>query len=111
MYNLNQVMTGLTKFIDNEILTKINGWQKWVIGTGLGIATTKMENIFNSLKHNELIKALDLIDENDHINVDVIYEELMKQAQKEPITIDLPMLGALTLKEQDVMSLYNYIKN
>lgn len=111
MYNLNQVMTGLTKFIDNEILTKINGWQKWVIGAGLGIATTKMENIFNSLKHNELIKVLDLIDENDHINVDVIYEELMKQAQKEPITIDLPMLGALTLKEQDVMSLYNYIKN
>lgn len=111
MYNLNQVMSGLTKFIDNEILTKINGWQKWVIGAGLGIATTKMENIFNSLKHNELIKVLDLIDENDHINVDVIYEELMKQAQKEPITIDLPMLGALTLKEQDVMSLYNYIKN
>lgn len=111
MYNLDQVMMGLTKFIDNEILTKINGWQKWVIGTGLGIATTKMENVFNSLKNNELVKMLELIDDNDHINVDAIYNELMKQAQREPITIDLPMLGALTLKEQDVMSLYNYIKN
>ena len=111
MYNLDQVMMGLTKFIDNEILTKINGWQKWVIGTGLGIVTTKMENVFNSLKNNELVKMLELIDDNDHINVDAIYNELMKQAQREPITIDLPMLGALTLKEQDVMSLYNYIKN
>jgi hypothetical protein len=111
MYNLDQVMTGLTKFIDNEIINSISGWQKWVVGTGLGIATTKGTHIFESLKQNELIKMLELIDENDNIDVDTIYEELLKQARRGPITIELPMVGNLTLKEQDVISLYNYIKN
>ena len=38
MYNLRQVVAGLAAFIDNEILTKVTGWQKWLVGAGMGVA-------------------------------------------------------------------------
>lgn len=110
MYNLRQVVAGLAAFIDNEILTKVNGWQKWLVGAGMGVALDRSSDIFNSLKQNEIIKMLGVIDNDDNIDVDTLYREVKKQAQKSAVTFDIPMLGVLTLNDRDVDKLYNYIK-
>ena len=49
MYEYNKVINGLSKYIDTEIVDKITGWQKWVVGGGLGIALSNGTNIFNQL--------------------------------------------------------------
>lgn len=108
MYEYNKVMEAIAKFVDEEILTNINGWQKWVLGSGVGIALSDGEELFNNLKNNELIKMLKIIDQ-DKINVDKIYKELKKQAKKSPVSFNIPMLGTLTLKEEDVDKLYKMI--
>lgn len=110
MYELNDVVRGITEYIDNEIIYKINGWQRWVVGAGIGLSMSKATNIFNELKNNKIVKTLELIDKDDRIDVDTIYRELKKQASRGAITFDLPMVGAITLNEKDVNSLYNYIK-
>lgn len=110
MYDLTHVINGLTKFIDNEILVKITGWQKWVIGAGAGMALSKSTNLFNEIKNNPMVKSLGVINNDDLIDVDTLYKELRKQAQKGAITFDVPMMGALTLNEHDVEKLYMYIK-
>ena len=43
------------------------------------------------------------------IDVDKIYREFKKQASKTDITLNIPMLGELTLNERDLDKLYNYI--
>ena len=93
MYEYNKVIKGIASFIDEEILININGWQKWVLGSGIGIALSDAEELFKSLKNNELIKVLKIVD-GDKINVDKIYKELKKQAKKTQITINIPMIGA-----------------
>ena len=110
MYNLSQVVSGMTKYADNEILSKITGWQKWVIGVGFGVAINKSTNIFNNAKELPIVKQLEVVDSNDNIDIDTIYQELHKQAQKGAITFDVPMIGAMTLTEKDVENLYKYIK-
>jgi hypothetical protein len=110
MYNLGQVVGGITNYLDEEILTKIAGWQKWVIGAGLGVALNKSTNLFNTLKTNPMIKALDVIDKNDMIDVETLYKEIKKQARKGPITFNVPMIGNMTLNEGDVDKIYNNIK-
>ena len=62
MYEYNKVINAIATFIDEEILTNINGWQKWVLGSGIGIALSDAENLFNTLKNNELVKVLKIID-------------------------------------------------
>ena len=110
MVNLNQLQNGIVKYIDNEIIPNISGWQKWVFGAVVSTAMLKTTNVFNVLKENPLIKMLEVIDENDNIDIDTIYREFLKQAQKGAITFDVPMLGALTLNSTDVEKMYRYIK-
>lgn len=108
MNNYHSVIAGITKFVDHELLPKISGLNKWLIGTASGIMASKGEHIFKELKENTLIKALDII-HDDMIDVACIYKELLKQASNGPIHIEVPMLGTLTLDHSDVEKLYRYI--
>lgn len=110
MYEYNKVITAIAKFVDSEIVDKITGWQKWVVGSGVGIALSNSTNFFNQVKKNELVKMLNIIDKDDKINVDKIYKELKKQAKNSPITFNAPIIGAVTFNEQDVDKLYELIK-
>ena len=110
MVTYNQVVNGMAKYIDQEIINKIQGWQRWALGAGAGIMMTKGTNIFNALKANPIIKMLDVIDENDMIDIDTIYAELRKQAEKGSATFDAPMIGTITLTKDDVDKLYRLIK-
>lgn len=108
MYNYNKVMSGITKYIDNEIVSKLNDWRSWVLGGALGISLSKFDTVFDELKKNEFVKMLGVI-QGDMVDVDTIYKELKKQAGKGSITFTIPMIGALTLSEKDVEALYRYI--
>lgn len=111
MYSYGQVINGVSRYIDTEIVNKMSGYQKWVIGAGAGIFLNKGTKIFENIKNNEIVKSMEIIDSEDNIDVDCIYQELKKQASKGAITFDLPMIGAITLNETDVDKLYSYIKN
>lgn len=109
MIAYSKVINGITKYIDDEIVNKLAGLQKWVVGAAAGIMLTKGTEIFNGLKTSPLIKSMGIINGNDEVDVELIYKELKKQAQKGAVTFDIPLLGALTLNEQDVDKLYNKI--
>lgn len=110
MYHLSQVITGIQNYAETEIIQKISGWQRWIVATGISLALDKSTNIFNELKSNELVKMLELIDDEDRIDIDAIYRELKKQAEKGSATIDLPMIGAVTFTSTDVDRLYSSIQ-
>ena len=110
MVSYEQVTNGLTKFIDSEIINQLTGNQKILLGIGSGIALRKSENIYNGLRNNQIIKMLGIIND-EGIDIETLYEEAKKQAMKEVIRIDIPMIGTLKLNEEDIMKLYNYIKN
>lgn len=105
-----KVINGISRYIDEEIVNKLTGYQKWVVGTGAGIMLNKSTNIFNNVKLHPIVKQMELINENDEIDIETIYQELKKQAQKSAVTVDIPFAGALTLNEQDVDKLYGLIK-
>lgn len=108
MYHYKTVMDGLAEFIDHELIPKMSGLNRWVFGTGAGIALSKAEKIFHKLKEVELLHTLELIEE-EKINVTCIYHELIEQASKGPIHIEIPMLGTITLDKSDVEALYRHI--
>lgn len=110
MYEYNKVINGIAKYIDTEIVDKITGWQKWVIGSGVGIALSNATNTFNKLKENDFVKMLGIINKDDKIDVDKIYKEMKKQAKKSAITFNAPLIGTMTLNEQDVDKIYELIK-
>lgn len=109
MISYTKVINGISRYIDEEIVTKLAGYQKWVVGAGAGIMLNKSTNIFNNLKINPMIKQMELINDKDEIDIETIYREVKKQAQKSAVTVDIPLAGTLTLNEQDVDKLYSMI--
>ena len=109
MVNLAQVQLGVEKYIENEIITKIVDWRKWVVGAGVSMALSRSTEIFNQIKDHPVVKVMGVIDDNDMIDIDKLHAEFAKQAQRGAITFDVPLMGALTLNAADVDKLYSYI--
>ena len=55
MVAYNQVVNGMSKYIDQEIINKIQGLPKWGLGVVSGIVLSRGTNIFNTLKANPII--------------------------------------------------------
>ena len=109
MYSYDKVMNGLAKYVDTEIVSKVSGWKKWIVGSGIGMILSNADNVVEQLKNNEFVKLLNIIDEHSNVNVDAMYKELKRQAQKGSVNIELPMVGSFLLNEHDVDKLYNFI--
>lgn len=109
MVPYTKVINGITRYIDEEVVNKLTGAPRWIIGTGAGIMMNKATDVFNGIKNNALIKSMALVNEKDEIDIELIYRELKKQAQKSAVTLNIPMAGVLTLNEQDVDKLYGFI--
>lgn len=112
MITLAQAISGAERYIEAEIIAKIPGWQKWVVGAGVSRALSRAGDIFSELKEHPMIKMLAIIDpKTDEIDIDALYNEFTKQAQRGAVTFNVPLAGALTLTAADVDKIYQYIKN
>nr|DAE98798.1 MAG TPA: hypothetical protein [Caudoviricetes sp.] len=109
MVTLAQATAGIERYLDTEILAKIPGWQKWVLGAAASRMLSRSGEIFNTLKSNPVVSAMGIIDEQDQIDIDAVYQEFAAQAQRGAVTFDVPFVGALTLTTADVDKLYRYI--
>lgn len=110
MVTFQAVKGGIQKYLDNELLSKITGWQRLFVGAGLAMALDKSTDIFNSLKQNPLIQGMDIINSNDEVDIDTLYKYVYAEAQKGAVTFNIPLVGAVTFKADDVEKLYQYIR-
>lgn len=111
MVTLQQVQQGLSHYVSHELLSKMTGAQKWIFGAGAELYIGNIASIFNKLKVHPMVSALGIIDENDQIDLDKLYNVVLHQADQGPMTIDIPMAGAFTFDRSDVEKLYGYITN
>jgi hypothetical protein len=110
MLHYSRVIQGIANYIEAELVGKLAGsWKAWMLGGMAGIAMTKADKLFAAVKDNPLVAALGLL-EGENINVDLLFTELRKQAQKGTATAVLPIIGPVTFGPADVDALYRYIK-
>lgn len=109
MYTLAQVANGANQYIKTEIVEKLTDWRKWVIGAGAEMLVGNITGVFNKVKVHEIVKLLNVIDENDNIDVDKLYRHFLNQARSGSITFNVPMIGPMTLNDSDVEKIYRCI--
>lgn len=111
MIHYKRVIQGVVNYIDDEIVSKFNGsWKAWALGGMAAIFAARAETAFAALRDNPALKALGLID-GETVDIDTIYAELLRQAQKGTATVELPIIGAVTFSAADVESVYRHIKD
>ncbi|MBR4972774.1 MAG: hypothetical protein IKY59_07375 [Oscillospiraceae bacterium] len=103
---LNKIQNGIARYIDMEILPQVDGWQKWALGVAITLKLSEFPALIENLK-----KTLpSAFDEHGNPNIEMLYREFAKQADKGSITINVPLLNdSLTLNRSDVDKIYRYI--
>jgi hypothetical protein len=109
MVPYSKVINGMKRYINEEIISKMAGFPKIATEVVTNIAFEKSNDVFVELKNNTWVKMLKIVNEKDEVDVEILYRELKKQAQKAPLVLDIKMIGTLTLNEQDVDKLFNMI--
>ena len=111
MITYDEFVSGLAKFIDMEIIPKMSGFRKLAFGVGSGIALKKSEEMFNLVRDNKLIHTLGILDNNNHINIDLLKEEIESKMGGEVYEIEVPMIGVISLDKNDLNKLYSFMRN
>ena len=110
MIELETIITGLRKWVDAELLSRITGLNKWLAGAGVNILLQNSAAIFNQLKDNPVIKSMEIVDSDNKIDIDKLYTAILAEAKKSAVTFSVPLIGVVTINSQDVEKIYQYIK-
>lgn len=111
MYTSEQVLNGVVKYIDNEVLTKLDTKGKIFLGTGITIALKNSQNLLQKIQNNEIVKALGIVDESGQYDIDLLAEHLKANAQKYgKLQFNVPVVGTLTFSAEDVDRIKEYIE-
>lgn len=108
-YSADAVVNGLISYADNEVMVKLPTSGKWIMGTVMGIATTKVTKVAEVLQTNPIANMLEIVDENGNIDVDAIVNSMRESADRYGnLTLDVPFVGKMTFTASDVDRLRTY---
>ena len=102
--NTQQIQTGLTNYIDNEIGKKAVGVNKFMVYFAMPIINKKVMEYVNNFATSPLTK--EMFDENNNVDLDAVYN-MAKSAVKR--SGQFVMYG-IVFDETDIDKLYSYIK-
>lgn len=115
MLDYTIIVKGLAAYLEQEFLPKLSGVTSWLTGAAFNLILARADKTYKVLLNTEpvasLLKALDVIsDDGKLIDIDGIYKAVLPQAEKEPLVIHTKMYGKLTFTKDDIIMLYNKIK-
>lgn len=112
MVNKEQIINGATRWFDTEFMPQLppNSIKQVLAGTAIAILLKRANYIIENFSTNSLAKSLKLSDENGNMDIDDIYDELKRHIPDRGLSIDIPLLGKLTIKRSDIESLYGFIQ-
>lgn len=112
MVNAQQIKSGVTKYINSEILPHLSGLPKIGVSAYVNLMSDKVPELMIQLRDQPGISILEVIDEDCNLDIDRLYKAIVPaMADGEKITIEIPMIGSFNLTKQDIDKLYKYVLN
>lgn len=109
MVSFQKVQVGLSNFIETEITAQLSGWQKIAAETAVGLYMAQLPAKIEALSQNPAFSGLGIVSGNQ-VDVEKLYKELSKHF-KEPVQVQIPMLGTATFTKENLDTLYKAIIN
>lgn len=103
MVSIDRFKQGAAAFIEEELVSKLPGWKKWVFGSAAAIFLQKADTFIE----HPIVTSMGLV-KDGMVDIDTVYREMKKRAT-EPISIDIPGLGGITMSSNDLDLLYRKI--
>ncbi len=112
MATMNQVKSGLVKYIDSEILPHLTGAKKIGLGIYTALAAENLEKSVLQYRTHPAVAMLEVIDDNGNVDVGKVYKAALPYFDNGARhTITIPFVGELTVNGTDLEKLYRYINS
>ena len=111
MVTMECVAKGVAKYLDAEIMSQYQDGsiQKMLIGTGLALMIRRTEKFAEMLKANPIVQALDVIDADGNVDIDVLKDAVKANIPDTGVIYENKMIGKMTFMKADVDKLYSCI--
>lgn len=111
MVSIKQIEKGIGSYLDHELMPQLpqDGIEKVIIGTGISLLLKKNIGKIDNLRKNPVINAMGIFDKDGNVDIDTLREELKEHMPESGVKYEVPMIGTLTFKGNDVDVLYNHI--
>lgn len=110
-YSIDQIKKGVAAYLDTEMIPLIDdGFKRVMVGAAVSIAISRYANLIPALKENKFIASLDIIDEEDCVDVETLYQAVQGQMPNDGFTVNVPIVGTMRFKPMDIEKLYKTIQ-
>lgn len=111
MVNVTQIQRGFTVFVDREVATAFEGWQKAIVSGGANLLAANLPNIIKIYENHPLVAAMGVYNaEAGTVNVDGLYNAFVPKMGADKIPISIPKIGVIKMGKAEIDSLMRYIK-
>ena len=110
MVSFNQVLDGLSRYLNNNFYSKLNDWQEIVARLAVGRIIGNPETLKQSLQANGIIRTFAVFDSEGNVDLEPIMKDLRKEIERKgKMTVEIPMFGKISFTGEDVTELYREI--
>lgn len=111
MVTINQIEKGLASYMDRELASMLpdNTIQKVIAGAALSLMIRRSGNMISALQENQFVKMLDIFDAEGNLDIDTLAEAVKQHMPDKGVKIEIPMLGAVNVKKDDIDKLHEHI--
>lgn len=111
MVTLTQFQNGVMRYIDTDVLPHLTGFRRVGLGIYAGLAANNVGDLLLKYKGHPAVEVLNVVDKDGNIDVDRLYSVAAPMfANGERYSVNIPMIGEMTVDRTDLEKLYQYIK-
>lgn len=110
MATLDNVVNGVIKYMDTEIIPHLSGVKKIGLTAYVGLAVQNTNAMFEQYSKHPAIDVLKVIDEENNIDIDKIYRSIAPMfADGHKELIKIPLITEFKIDKNDIEMMYKYI--
>ena len=112
LYSIEQVESGLARFLDTEMLPKLptDGLKGFGVGVAATILVRRGGNILRSMKSNTMLNSMGIISADGAVDIDLLRDALKENIPENGLSVNLPMGILMRFTNNDIDRLYACVK-
>lgn len=110
MISIDQLMRGVTRFADLEIIPHLPTGKGIGAGIVLALLMDGGKGRILQLREHPAVQLMGIMDENGNVDLDRLYSAARPKVDGQKLPVTIPIIGELRFDVNDLDKLYKYIQ-
>lgn len=110
MATVDQIQRGITNFIDVEFAPQLDSAKtRWLVGGMGALLADNVGKVLEAKRDTAGMALLGIYTENGEVDLEALYKAFAPK-MTEPIKFDVPLVGRITIRREDIDRLVQHIR-